>query len=324
MTPRALFRRILCPTDFSDASRAALLHAISMARWCEAEITVVHVSPILPVAGIEPAAAVSMASASETTWGVMLDDLSDFAAPARRAGLEVHTALLEGEAVHEILGLAQGISADIIVMGTHGRSGVNRWLLGSVAESLLRRSACPVVTVSHAAAGGPARRDDPFGTIVCPVDLRGASRATLEFGLALARDEGASLTLLHVVEAPDAVTDFNAHFEIPEHRALLAADARSRLEGAVPAELRARCRVSEVVTVGRPDREILRVAEERHADLIVMGARGPNPIDALFFGSTARRVVRDAPCPVLTLPLSDAPHAGKAPESKEHEELSLP
>lgn len=322
MTPQLPFKRIVCPTDFSEASRAALAQAMALARWCEAEITIVHVAPIVPLSGIEPAVAVSMASSNPTTWGRMLDDLSAFAEPARLAGLVVHTALLEGDAVHEILGLSEAISADLLVMGTRGRHGLNRWLLGSVTETVLRRAACPVVTVSHAAAESPAR-ELPFATIVCPVDLRGTSRATLEFGLALAREEGATLTLLHVVDAPDSELDFDAHFEVPEHRALLADDARRRLEGAVPAEERSRGRVSEVVTVGMPAHEILRVARERRADLIVMGARGPNPIDALFFGSTARGVVRDAPCPVLMLPLAGVSRDRATAEGQGHEELSL-
>lgn len=322
MTPQLPFKRIVCPTDFSDASRAALAHAIGLAQWGGAEITIVHASPIVPLAGIELAVAVSMASANPTTWGVLLDDLAEFAEPARAAGLDVHTALVEGDAVHEILGMAEAVSADLLVMGTRGRSGLNRWLLGSVTESVLRRAACPVVTV--AAAAGSSKRDGLFETIVCPLDLRGASQATLRFALALAREERASLTLLHVVDAPDSEVDFNAHFEVPEHRALLADDARRRLEKAVPAEARSRCKVSEVVTVGTPAREILRIAQERRADLIVMGARGPNPIDALFFGSTARGVVRDAACPVLTLPLAGAAKGARAVESQGHEELTLP
>jgi nucleotide-binding universal stress UspA family protein len=325
MRPQLQFKRILCPTDFSEASRSALSHAIAVARWFEAELTLVHVAPIVPLAGSELAVNVSMPSSNPTTWGALLDDLTEFAEPARLSGVAVHQTLLEGDAVHEILDLAEQISADLLVMGTRGRSGLPRWLLGSVTESVLRKAARPVLTVSHAAVAPAPAGKGPFSAIVCPVDLRGTSQATLRFGLAIAREQGAALTLLHVVEGPEGEDDFNAHFDVPEHRALLAEDARVRLERAVSAEDRSSCTLSEIVTVGEPAHEILRIAAERHADLIVMGARGPNPIDALFFGSTARSVVRDAACPVFTLPLAGRGRfaAVGQRENEGHEELYL-
>jgi nucleotide-binding universal stress UspA family protein len=316
MTQRIRFEHILCPTDFSETSRLALDQAIAVARWFDAELTAVHVSPVVPLAAPEPLVTVAMASSSPATWRQMQSDLEEFLEPARRAGLRTRAVLLEGESVNQILDLAWATSTDLIVMGTLGRSGLERWLLGSVAESVLRRARCPVMTVSHAGAHAESVAENAMRRILCPVDLCAASHETLQFGLSLAQERNAVLTVLHVVEAPDQDLGVNAHFDVPEYRAWMVTDAKERLRRAVPAVARNWCDVTELVTVGEPSREILRVAKEQGCDAIVMGARGPNPIDALFFGSTARRVVRDAACPVLTLPLEGRRRAYVHPRSE--------
>ncbi len=314
MTQRLQFEHILCPIDFSGTSRLALERAIALARWFGAEVTVVHVAPIVPFVAADPLATVSMASAVETAWQRMKDDLEAFAEPARQAGVAVNTVLLEGDSVHEILELAWTMSTDLIVMGTRGSGGLERWLLGSVTESVLRGAPCPVMTVSRASI--PAAT--PTSRILCPLDLRGHSRETLRLALALAQEHNAALTLLHVVEAPDGPLGVNSHFDVPEYRAYMAQDARNRLRREVPASARNWCDVTEIVSVGEPAREILRVAKEQGSDLIVMGARGPSAVEALFFGSTARRVVRDAACSVLTLPLVGNVRALAGPSRKPH------
>jgi nucleotide-binding universal stress UspA family protein len=135
------------------------------------------------------------------------------------------------------------------------------------------------------------------------VDFSDASLAALEHALKLAEESCAEITVLHVLEwlveeEPGARI---AGFDVPEFRRYLEKDARERLLQVVPADARDWCRPTERVVGGRPWREILRVAEEVRADLVVMGVRGRSPVDLALFGSTTHHVVRGAKCPVLVV-----------------------
>ena len=135
------------------------------------------------------------------------------------------------------------------------------------------------------------------------MDFSEASLAALGYALKLAEESCAEITVLHVLEwlVEDEPGARIAGFDVPEFRRYLEKDARERLRGVVPEEARDWCRPREEVVGGRPWREILRVAEERQADLVVMGVRGRNPVDIALFGSTTQHVVRGARCPVLVV-----------------------
>jgi len=229
--------------------------------------------------------------------------LEKLAAPARENGVPVSFGVYEGHVVGEILDRARDWPADLVVMGTHGRGGFERWVLGSVTEKVLRKASCPVLTVPPPAGGLNPAGPVLFRSIVCPVDFSGASLAALGYALKLAEESCAEITVLHVLEwlleeEPGARI---AGFDVPEFRRYLEKDARERLLTLVPADARDWCRPREAVVGGRPWREILRVAEETRADLVVMGVRGRNPVDLALFGSTTQHVVRGARCPVLVV-----------------------
>jgi nucleotide-binding universal stress UspA family protein len=317
MTPRIQIRRVVCAVDFSEPSRAAFDHALALTRWFEAKMTIAHVVPVMAAlpdpaypAGLLPAITPERA----------LQELDRLAGTALGAGVASSVVLLEGDPVRQILELGRKVPADLLVMGTHGLRGFERLMLGSVSEAVLRKATCPVLTVSRACRPSVDPRDRPFRKVLCALDLKAASARTLMLALSLAQETDASLTLLHVVEGPDGGVGSNAHFDVPEYRGYLASEAREKLQRAVPAEARDWCDVGEFVTIGEASQEILELAKKRDADLIVMGAHGPNPIDLLFFGSTARRVVRDASCPVLTIPSRMA--AVSAVQTVEQEEFS--
>jgi nucleotide-binding universal stress UspA family protein len=299
-------RRILCPTDLSDVAPRSFDHALALARFHQAEIELAYVSePLLP-GPVAPLSYPPWAVLDPAVRGRLRSALETLAAPARAVGVPVGFGVYEGQVVAEILDRARGWPADMLVMGTHGRGGFERWVLGSVTEKVLRKAPCPVLTVPPPAGGLHPSGAVLFRTIVCPVDFSEASLAALRHGLKLAEESGAEITVLHVLEwlVEDEPGARIAGFDVPEFRRYMEKDAREKLHRAVPEEARHWCRPREEVVGGRPWREILRVAEARQADLVVMGVRGRHPVDIVLFGSTTHHVVRGARCPVLVV------HAG--------------
>ncbi len=171
--------------------------------------------------------------------------------------------------------LAELQNADLIVMGTHGRSGLNRWMLGSVAERVLRESPAPVLTVRSAPAESIKR-------VLCPVHNTELSRRALTLAAGVAACFDASLTVLHVHEPSDP-------------------KPLSNLCAWIPQEERARCDIRELIRHGDPSEEIVRLAAEGPYDLVVMGAARRRFFEGMVLGTTTLRTVRHAPCPVLTV-----------------------
>ncbi len=232
----------------------------------------------------------------------LLEELDRFAQPARSSGVPMHFTVEEGNVVNEILREAAALHADLIVLGTHGRSGFDRVGLGSVTEKVLRRASCPVLTVPPSDTAVPLADGPPFRRIVCAVDFSDASLKGLEHAFSLAQEDDAQLFVTHVIDWPD---DAN----LPPALAQAIASTRRewehgkqrQLEQLVPESSRTWCRPEHVLRVGPPARELLRVAAEREADLIVVGVHGRGAIDLALFGSTTHKILRDAGCPVLTV-----------------------
>jgi nucleotide-binding universal stress UspA family protein len=292
-------RRILCPIDFSSTSRDALEHAVAIAKWYESSITVVHVihpSFLLqpPILFAEPASE----TPTPERYQALKQELCGWLQPAGRAGVKTEALVDQGPPALRILDRAGSLQADLIVMGTHGFSGFERFMLGSVAEKVLRKAACPVLTVPPAAAS-TARV--PYTRLLCPVDFSASSLEALRFAFSLAQESDARLTILHVFDWPADDELLVERFDAPAFRAAVEAQARERLEGLVTDDVRVWCKPETKVGYGKPYRQILTVAEADAVDLIVMGVRGRNPLDLTLFGSTTNHVVRRAPCPVLTL-----------------------
>lgn len=295
-------RRILCPTDRSDISRRAFEHAVTLARWYESEIKVVYVlEPPLPGPG----------PASYPNWKVLTPadrerlnaKLAEMVAPVVAEGFRVECVVREGNAAREILDEARSLPADMVVMGTHGRGGFARFFLGSVTEQVMRKAPCPVLTVPPLAEGLSTQGSSLCGRILCPLDFSGPSDHALRYALSIAQESRSEIVLLHVLESPLAEHAGGelAPVDVREYRLRLEKDARQRLREAVPEEARDWCRVQEELAVGKAWREVLRTAEERRSELIVMGVRGRNAVDLAVFGSTTQHVVRRAHCPVLVI-----------------------
>lgn len=298
-------KRIVCPVDFSDFSRRALDHAIALARWYDAGVTVVHVySAGVPSAMFAPgaSAAAEPVVLSAVDPDAMRQQLTAFANVEGGGTIAIDVQLAQGTVWREIVSLADAVRADLLVLGTHGRSGFERLLLGSVTEKILRVAPCPVLTVPRAAPDAVSIAPGLFKRILCPTDFSGAAGAAMKWATSLAQEADAELVVLHVVEAP-LVSEIEGF-----PRSGLAAYRReyeqwttTRLRAAVPDEARTCCTVTEVMSSGTPHREILRVAGEHGTDVIVMGVGGHRGIGDRVFGSTSQQVVRAAACPVLTV-----------------------
>jgi nucleotide-binding universal stress UspA family protein len=278
-------RRILCPTDFSACSARAFEHAVTLTAWYEAALTLVHVLP-----DAVPAIALGYMAQPRLLDPALREasqaNLSSLLALVRRQGLHAEGELRLGRPAAEVARAAQELHADLVVMGTHGRSGFPRWMLGSVTETVLRRAPCPVLTVPALAREHPGPMF--FKRILCATDFSPASEAAVGFAASLAEEADACLLLVHVLDGPEDGRDFECA-------------ARARLRRALPPEAREWCLPEEIVMCGRVAPEILRLATERDVGLIVMGVHGRSFLDLMAFGSVTHQVVREAFCPVLTV-----------------------
>ena len=284
--------RILCPVDFSEISRHALDHAAAIARWYEARLTLLYVFANLPTMDLPPLVL------EDADRERLMTDLRRMAAAVPRE-VPVDFRVQEAEYVQaEILAQLGVTHADLLVLGTHGRSGFQRLFLGSVTEKVIRRATCPTIVVPPRAPDVPAGAPIQFRRILCAVDFSESSLEALAYAITMAEEADARLTLLHVVELPPVLVEEPA-LDLSRVREAAAANARRRLHEHIPEQARTYCTVETAVVEGRAYREILRHATERRSDLIVMGVHGRGATDLLVFGSTTHHVIRASTFPVL-------------------------
>lgn len=308
-TPSTPFERILVPTDFSGFSTRALRHALGLARRFNSRLKVVHV--------IQAAYPVGEAMQAGAPWNLFDEarsaaevDLRAFMASAREAGIEYEMEIREGSSWREILASAREMNADLVVMGTHGRTGAERFLLGSVAEKLVHRLSCPVMTVRHE-EGRVWETPGLVRRILCATDFSDNSDRAFQLALALSASLGARVTLLHAMEHLPDLGAARYRMVVPDVEPLLKEIERATAErlaktvdtlrnGFVDVDVTAR------LGAGRAYKEIIRAADDEKADLIVIGAQGHGVVEHLLSGSNAQHVIRGANCAVLTVRPTDA------------------
>lgn len=293
---RIEIRRILCPTDFSMFSRRASEYALALAASYAAELVVLHVCDRSTTSEIAYPSSTAIRDADPAE--AALRQLSAVVAPARALGLEGKVELREGRPATEIVTMAEELPADLVVMGTHGCAGFRRCALGSVAETVLRRVHCPVLTVPGPAPEQPGA--EPLRTIVCATDFSPAAAAATRYAASLAKEAGERLILMHVMN-PEKGPELIERSTEPAGRLGFETAARLMLHAAVPA--RKGFSVDEVVIWGQPAPEILKLAGARDAGMIVIGVHGRKLLDLMALGSVTHQVIREASCPVLTVRL---------------------
>jgi len=287
---RIQLKNILFATDFSPASTAALPVAAEIARRYGATLYTLHVTPASTYAMAPPETWSALAEAAVTQTRQQMTLLHK-----DLQGVECQSLFGDGEVWPVVAKAIQEERINLVVVGTRGRSGLGRAVLGSEAERILRMAPCPVLTVgphSH----GETHSSGELMEILYATDFGPALDAGAAYVLSLMQEHLARLTLLHVVEHPskgDLVRSGQ-----------LSAQALDRLRGLAPSEAGLWCAPRYVVEEGKPAEKILEVAVARKADLIVLGVHRPASLSGAVTHlpmATAYKVVAHATCPVLTV-----------------------
>jgi nucleotide-binding universal stress UspA family protein len=275
MSGERLVTRILVPTDFSPAAELALRHAASLARVFGAELELLS------------SLFVSIFWGSDTAVPVPADyyralrdraeaDLEERARTLRANGLTVSCGISAEHAANAACAIAASGRADLISLGTHGRTGLPHALLGSVAERIARLAVCPVLSVRADACEPRAIRK-----LVVATDFSADARSALDWAGGLADRSGAKIALVHALQRSGESSD--------EARRRIAG-LRDEFAGVVE---------ETVVEPGHPDELVLRSARRLESDLVAMGTRGASGLEHVLLGSTAERVMRRSPLPVV-------------------------
>ena len=269
-------KTILCPVDFGELSAHALRHANLLAGCGHAKVIAAYANWFEAPAYFTAGRVDELQKQFREAFGEAERSLKAFvdSTLGENAG-NVETRVVEALPADGIQEIADSTGADLIVMGTHGRSGFNRWMLGSVTERILRESRVPLLTV-RSAPRGPVRR------IFSPIDGTEASRNAFRLAARLGACFNAEITALYVHKSGSASSP-------PE------------LCNWIPAEARERCNIRELVRHGDPAEQIVALASEEAFDLLVIGAPHRRFFEGQVMGTTTLRAVRHAPCPVLTV-----------------------
>ena len=308
-------KNVLFATDFSQASEAALPYAAAINRRYGSQLHVVHtVSPasyLIPSAPGVPSTVESMHDAVLANARQRMETLASQLTPA-----PYHTYIREGEVWEGLSEMIRTHEIDLLVVGTHGRTGLEKLVLGSIAEEILRQAPCPVLTVGSKVSGraklpaaeGEGKHLNPVDIslrqIVYATDFSPESLAAAPYAASLAQEFQAKLTLLHVIEK----------FEDTDPRSKPIDLALQRLESLVPNEASLWCSAKPSIQFGPPAERILQEALDSKADVIVLGVRsaaGHLGAATHLPWATAHKVIAHAHCPVLTIPFTAVLQAKK-------------
>jgi nucleotide-binding universal stress UspA family protein len=296
-------KNVLFATDFSATSEAAFPYAVAICRRFGATLHATHVLSdaglLMMTGGVDY---VSMSTIYEDAYSearVKLDQLC-----VRVEGIEHHNYVRHGQVWKSLAGIIDENKIDLIVVGTHGRSGLGKLLLGSVAEDILRHASCPVLTVGPKVSGRAKLPAVPaYGRDLAPIELvlqqilfatdfAQYSLYAAQEAIALAEEFRSRLTLLHVIE------DYSHLGTRPD----LMDDSSCRLKSLIPNHHALQYAPETVLEFGGAADRILKVASDREADMIVLGARASAQSRTTHMPrSTAHHVIAQAHCPVLTL-----------------------
>jgi len=293
-------RRVLYATDLSPASEAAWHEARRLGRLFDAEIVATHVvAPplIFPDEGYVPPEVYD--EIVEGARRSAQDAFDRLLASVPGSGLRVRIRLMDGPAAQRILEAVTEESADLLVVGTRGRTGLERALLGSVADRLVRQAACPVLTVPPL----PSKPRSEIRRICFATDFSPSSRAAWSWVVALAMKANADVDLVHVTFDPVADRHLSPD-SIARMAAALQDQGRLEVERFLERSELPRERVQLHLARGVAGEQIVHWARERSADLIVMGTHGWSGVVRWMLGSVASHVIQAAPCPVLTVTLA--------------------
>jgi nucleotide-binding universal stress UspA family protein len=279
-------KNILIATDFSECSERALSYAAGAARRYGSTLHFAHIVPIntFYLAGFD-ALGVAVDQAQREAAALVIRLQLD----KQLAGVKHRTWVLRGYVAETLGQLIAREHIDLVVVGTHGRSGLSKLVMGSVAEEIFRKSPCPVLTV------GPrvpvARPGSGLKAVLFPTDFSADSVRALPYALSAAREFGSELTLLHVLEPGEEMAGDHTRRDSLLH---------TRLEAMLGSEA-GRVRARMQIAGGDPAACIVEAAAQRAAGVIILGLKAPQMFSDRLPWLYAYRIVSQAPCPVLTV-----------------------
>lgn len=290
--------RVLFPTDFSEASEDALKHALEVARRFDATITILHVRTLFSDDPNQPEFQFLDQGKYEAYVEQQLAAMTEEVELVDRVDTVVERSLSPASSILEFI---EGQGIDLVVMGTHGRSALSRFFLGSVAEKVVRHAGCPVITVRHGKDN--YRNYSRYKKILATFDFSEVSKDAVCRGYEFARKFEAEMEVLYVVEQVippplDQIWQASVKSELPDVAASVQGALRTSLGREGLDQVKLEVRVGDAD--GKAEGEIVKVAREGDFDLIIMATHGLSGLDHALLGSTTERVVRTAPCPVLT------------------------
>ena len=295
--------KILCPVDFFPASLAAANYATALAAEYGATVHLLHV--VTPMIRTAYEYSMNVADMTEAMERASRLEMTKLVTQLQNKYAKVESEVRSGEAREVIKQTIARLNPDLVAMGTHGRRGVERWVMGSVTEWTIRHSVAPVLTIASTKrpTEGQLRR------IMVAIDFSDGTAEAVKYALSIADAHKSQVTLVHVV---DPLT-----LEIPDrYRDILVGGVDKQLRDLFPSGVRNSRMVETKVKQGVPYRMILELLKTEKTDLLVMNIRGRGMIDRALLGSTAERVVRGAICPVILIPTQPKGKMGGKPVTK--------
>ena len=293
-------KTIVCTTDFSDFSNRAIPFGVALAKEFGAKLYLCHVIDLSSVAMYGEGFSDPLMLESKIT-DYAHEHLQDLIGDT---DIEWESLTSVGHTADEIAHIAKEKAADLVVSATHGRSGLKRLILGSVTERLMRTLPCPMYIVRslEREPAAPVMAEVKLKRILVGCDFSTDSDLAVHYGLSLAQEFQTELYLAHVLE-PTVYKDMLTQVAgAPDSdREGLRDTLTRKLEGMVPEEAKQWCTPETVLLAGHPSDELTKYAVVNKMDLIVLGVRGHSVMESLLVGSTTDRVVRQAPCPVLSV-----------------------
>ena len=288
---------ILCPIDFSEFSIRAYVYAQSLAEHYGAKLVSQHVVEISRYPFADYVASTGdYAEFCRTLHNGATERLQAFLKTHGHASSHSESVVHEGTAPDCILSYAEKCKADLIIIGTHGRRGYDRLVLGSVTNRVMRRTSCPVLAIctpqqESVIEANDGERAHQLRRILFCTDFSENSDRAFRYALSAADEYNAELIVLHVLDESRDSSKVQTGI----------ATATEQLDKMIPQEIRKSLKTRTVVRVGKPYQQIIEFATETHTDTIVMGVRGRGAVDLAVFGSTTYRVLQLGPCPVLAV-----------------------
>jgi nucleotide-binding universal stress UspA family protein len=283
-----IFQKILCPVDFSEHSSLALRYAEAFANASRGKLVLIHAVPDL---------AREISYINGNYVDTVREDLKSRAirklesyGPKGSPEFEVGRKIGEGDPAETILHIAEETATDLIVMGTHGWSGYERFLLGSVTNKVLHKSLVPVLVVCNPTHDFTRSKTNSvnIGRILCAMELEPSDVKVRDLAFSLAREFESEMYLLHVAREVDG------HDWFEQERASL-----QKMKELADLEKEYLQKKEIIVAAGQPAEQIMYAVERYGIDLLVMGHHGSDRNEYPALGSVARRVVSDSACPVL-------------------------